>query len=141
MPTADAAGWQRLLAAEVERAIALGRPADQVGDLAYETVITEWHAQNGAKPRPGHCVGCDAQLGPDRFIAMPGVQTCPGGAALGCLARFGRRWRGAAVAALRDLGVVRPPPPPKTRKASAKPPRVARAPEQLGLQLDTVKVA
>lgn len=127
--------WQVMLADELARARELGRPAAVAGDVAFEACVALWHQQHGARPRQGRCAGCDLQLGPARFVASPGVEVCPGGATLTCLATYGRRWRGEAVAGLRAVGVTRPAPPPKRRAPAPKPPRPAREAVQLGLQL------
>lgn len=81
-------------------------PRAEAERLAYGEALHEWHRRHGARPDRSRCAGCDQlvsgadvlDFGTDGRVHSAGD----------CLERYGRRWRGAAEAALRRFGIVPP---------------------------------
>jgi hypothetical protein len=74
--------------------------------LAFSEMILEWHRRYGARPNPHRCAGCgDALIGEHVLALCDGARVHLDGArGVNCVITYGKKWRGAAVAALRDLG-------------------------------------
>jgi hypothetical protein len=74
--------------------------------LAFGEMILEWHRRYGARPDPHRCAGCG-----DDMLSEGGLALSDGARVhfdavrgVGCIITYGQKWRGAAVAALRELG-------------------------------------
>ena len=99
--------WRRWYHRTVDyRAIVGKRTLAEALPLAYGDAVCEWHKRFGASPPEGVCAGCGGPL------EGQGVYSLHDGARLhddGCLTRYGRRWRTAAVEGLALLGISPPP--------------------------------
>ena len=74
--------------------------------LAFGEMILEWHRRYGARPDPDRCAGCG-----DDLPGKSGLALCDGARVhfdavrkVDCIITYGKKWRSAAVAALRELG-------------------------------------
>jgi hypothetical protein len=111
MDTAEAWSWHEWQAARIVHWFGGGHPWDESQRLAFGELILAWHGRHGALPDPGRCAGCD-----DEFPGEGGLVVDRDGArvhfdgsrGVHCIIAFGRRWRGAAVAGLRALGLDPP---------------------------------
>jgi hypothetical protein len=74
--------------------------------LAFGEMILEWHRLLGVPPEPNHCAGCGGELpGEGGFYLCDGAYVhFDGVRGVDCIVKYGKKWRGAAVAALRMLG-------------------------------------
>jgi hypothetical protein len=78
--------------------------------LAFGEMLLEWHRRHGARPDPHRCAGCG-----DDMPGNGGLTLCDGARVhfdavrgVNCIISYGRKWRRAAVAALRELGFDQP---------------------------------
>ena len=87
-----------------------GYPRIEAEQLAFGEVILEWHRRHGAPPDHHRCAGCsDALSGEVALILADGAHVHFGGIhGVKCIVSYGAKWRGAAVAALRELGLDPP---------------------------------
>jgi hypothetical protein len=107
----DAARWRRDFAIRtIHWAIGSKRTKVEAERLAYGELLKEWHERYGALPDPRRCAGCGNKL-PNNV----GLILCDGARihfdgmdGADCIIAYGRRWRGAAFAALCALGLERP---------------------------------
>ena len=79
--------------------------------LAYGDLILMWHRRHGVRPNPLRCAGCDDDLPDDAGIVVDGGDVrvhFDGVRHDDCIIAFGQKWRGAAVEALKGLGVDPP---------------------------------
>jgi hypothetical protein len=82
-------------------------PHAEAERLAYGELILQWHRWNGWRWPFWQCAGCGAPIS-----GVAALDLADGNRVhfdeRGCLIRFGRRWRGEAVAALRAIGLDLP---------------------------------
>jgi hypothetical protein len=78
--------------------------------LAFGEMLLEWHRRHGARPDPHRCSGCG-----DDGPGNGGLTLCDGARVhfdavrgVDCIISYGKKWRNAAVAALRELGFEPP---------------------------------
>jgi hypothetical protein len=78
--------------------------------LAFGEMLLEWHRRHGARPDPHRCAGCD-----DELPSKGGLTLCDGAVVhfdavrgVDCIVSYGRKWRGAAAAALNAIGICPP---------------------------------
>jgi hypothetical protein len=74
--------------------------------LAFGEMLLEWHHRHGVRPDPDRCAGCG-----DDMPSNGGLTLCDGARVhfdavrgVDCIIAYGKKWRGAAMAALHDLG-------------------------------------
>jgi hypothetical protein len=71
---------------------------------AWGELLNKWHLLYGRRWPVWQCSGCDEPIGD-----LPALSNIDGNRVhFGCCARFGGRWRGAAVIGLRALGLEPP---------------------------------
>jgi hypothetical protein len=79
--------------------------------LAFCDMTLRWHRRHGIRPDLGRCAGCGDEL-PDfagLVVDRDGVRVHFDAARRDdCIIAFGQKWRGAAVAALKALGLDPP---------------------------------
>jgi hypothetical protein len=94
---------------------ALHPPVEAAG-LAWGELLTRWHRLRGARTPEWQCAGCGSPIG-----GLPALTLSDGARVhfdrLDCLIRYGERWRRAATAGLRVLGLD--PPPDGTDRGDA----------------------
>jgi hypothetical protein len=80
----------------------------EAAELAWGELVNRWHRLHGARIRAPQCAGCGKPIG-----TGPPLELADGCRVhldtLDCLIGYGRRWRGAATAALQILGLIPPP--------------------------------
>jgi hypothetical protein len=80
------------------------RPRTEAELLAWGELLYKWHLLYGRRWPAWQCSGCGGPIG-----GLPALTNIDGNRVhLGCCARFGERWRGAAVTGLRVLGLQPP---------------------------------
>jgi hypothetical protein len=86
------------------------RPREEAERLAFADVILKWHHRHGMRPDSRRCAGCDDELnGEAGLVLCDGARVHLDGArGVNCAIAYGLKWRGAAVAALRALGLDPP---------------------------------
>jgi hypothetical protein len=74
--------------------------------LAFGEMVLEWHRRYGARPDPHRCAGCGDDMPSEGGLALSDGARVHFDAVrgVGCIITYGQKWRGAAVAALRELG-------------------------------------
>jgi hypothetical protein len=79
--------------------------------LAFGEMLLEWHHRHGARPDPHRCAGCGDELPSDSGIVLcDGARVhFDGVRRVDCIISYGKKWRGTAVAVLRELGFQPPP--------------------------------
>jgi hypothetical protein len=79
--------------------------------LAFGEMILEWHRRHSARSDPHCCAGCGDELVGGNILALcDGARVhFDGVRGVNCITAYGKKWRGAAVAALRAIGLVPPP--------------------------------
>jgi hypothetical protein len=92
------------------REIVGGGSQENAEELAFGDVIVEWHHRHGAHSDPRRCPGCGDELAGEADLAL-----CDGARVhldavrgINCVIAYGQKWRGAAVTALRALGLDAP---------------------------------
>ena len=107
-PAGNAAGaWVAWIRAEMRRHAHAGHDQESAWRLAYGAAVNEWRKRHGARPDPGRCAGCGESLGAASVIGLAdGAPVHADERLLGCTIAYGRRWRGAAEAALARLGIA-----------------------------------
>jgi hypothetical protein len=76
--------------------------------LAYGELLDEWRKSQGRRWPAWQCAGCDEPIGRLSALSPADENRVHFGEERECLIRFGRRWRGEAVAGLRGLGLEPP---------------------------------
>jgi hypothetical protein len=108
---ADPAWWRGLFEERAAiREIDRGRLREDAEGLAFGDVILEWHQRHGVRPDSRRCACCgDELVGEAGFVLCDGARVhLDGVRGVNCVIGYGQKWRGAAVAALRALGVDPP---------------------------------
>ena len=102
--------WRRRLRAETEHRRRAGDDKAQAAAYAFGALVTRWHAQQRGRPAmTGACAGCGRPLGGDPFDVGDGATVHLGGRhGTDCLIAYGTRWRTAAAAGLRRMGIEAP---------------------------------
>ena len=74
--------------------------------LAFGEMILEWHRRYGARPDPFRCAGCGDDMPSKGGMALSDGARVHFDAVrrVDCIIAYGQKWRGAAAAALRELG-------------------------------------
>jgi len=87
-----------------------GRPRQEAEGLAFGDVTVEWHRRHGTRSDPRRCAGCGGELaGEANLVLCDGARVHLGAVhGVNCVIAYGQKWRGAAVAALRALGLDPP---------------------------------
>jgi hypothetical protein len=87
-----------------------GRPREDAEVLAFRDTILEWHHRYGARPDSRRCPGCGDELGDEAGLVLcDGARVhLDGVRGVNCLITYGQQWRGAALVALRVLGLDPP---------------------------------
>ena len=87
-----------------------GHSRDEAERLAFGEMLLEWHRRHGARPDPNRCAGCGDELPSNGGLTLSdGARVhFDGVRGVNCIIAYGRKWRGAAVAAVRDLGIDPP---------------------------------
>jgi hypothetical protein len=76
--------------------------------LAYGELLDRWRKSHGRRWPAWQCAGCDEPIGGLSALSLADEYRVHFGEEQECLIRFGRRWRGEAVAALRAIGLDPP---------------------------------
>lgn len=103
----DASWWRERLAAKAVQWFVGDRDWEAAKRLAWGDLENEWHHQHGKRCPSWQCAGCDAPIGGSQALNLPDgnrVHFDP----IGCLIRFGKRWRSTAREALVALGLEPP---------------------------------
>jgi hypothetical protein len=99
--------WRERFTAKAVQWFVGGRDWDAAKRLAWGDLENDWHGQHGKRCPSWQCAGCDAPIGGSLVLNLPDgnrVHLDP----IGCLIRFGKRWRGDASEALVALGLEPP---------------------------------
>jgi hypothetical protein len=108
---ADPAWWRGFSEERAAiREIDGGRPREEAERLAFADVILKWHHRYGVRPDSRRCAGCGDELtGEAALVLCDGARVHLDGVhGVNCTIAYGQKWRGAAVAALRVLGLNPP---------------------------------
>jgi hypothetical protein len=108
---ADPAWWHDFFEERAAiREIDGGRSREDAERLAFDDVILKWHHHHGAHSDPRRCAGCGVKLvGEADLVLSDGARVHLDAArGVNCVITYGQKWRGAAVAALRALGLDPP---------------------------------
>jgi hypothetical protein len=83
-----------------------GRSRADAERLAFGEMILEWHRRYGACPDPHRCAGCGDGMPSKGGLALSDGARVHFDAVrrVDCIIACGQKWRGAAAAALRELG-------------------------------------
>ena len=103
----EARRWRDRLATRIVDWFHGDRGWEEARRLAWGDVENEWHDLHGRRWPSWQCAGCNAPLGGSQALNLPDgnrVHLDP----IGCLIRFGKRWRGDASEALVALGLDPP---------------------------------
>jgi hypothetical protein len=109
--TDDTAWWRDLFEERAAiRQFDGGYSRAEAERLAWEDLEYCRHRFSGERIAPDLCAGCLQPVDPAPALTLDdGCRVH-----LACVARYGRRWREAASAALAALGLTRPPSPDRT---------------------------
>lgn len=77
---------------------------EEAARRAYGHAQLDWHQRHGERPDPTVCPGCGMAVGTADVLPLAGGAVHN----LDCLRAYGLRWRGAAEAGLRGLGIEPP---------------------------------
>lgn len=104
----DAAWWRRhFIIRTIDRGRGGTRPHAKAAWLAWGELECRWHGLHGHRLPEWQCAGCDAPIG-----GLPALRLSDGNRThidnLDCLTRYGERWRGAATAGLKAMGINPP---------------------------------
>jgi hypothetical protein len=105
----EAHHWQVRLTAKTFDWFGRKRPWQEARLLAWGDLQNDWHLQHGTHFPAAQCAGCGKRIDGHEALDMPDgnrVHRDP----LDCAIAFGKRWRGAANAALAAFGLVPPVP-------------------------------
>jgi hypothetical protein len=106
------ASWRDRFAARIAHWSLDGqRPWQRAERLAFGEMILDWHRLHGASSEPGRCAGCGDEIANDIGFEVDGNGTrvhFDGDRRDDCIIAYGQKWRGAAIAGLRALGVNPP---------------------------------
>jgi hypothetical protein len=108
---ADPAWWRDFFKERAAiREIEGGRSQEDAEELGFNDVFLEWHRRHGAHPDPRRCPGCGDELAGEADLALCDGTRVHLDAVRGvnCVIAYGQKWRGAAVTALRALGLDAP---------------------------------
>ena len=105
--TADAAWWRDRYAALV-RWFHVDRQLVEAEAIAYGELLDEWRKSHGRRWPVWQCAGCDEPIGGLSALLLADENRVHFDEERECLIRFGRRWRGEAVAGLQALGFEPP---------------------------------
>lgn len=112
-----ASAWRRLYAARVRfwtmpRSDTLGKVTRHLnGDwIAWGDLQNRWHKRHGERPAAGLCAGCGEPIGDAEALTLSGAQTHLGRDP-DCLLAYGKKWRAAADAGLKAMGLSPPTTP------------------------------
>jgi hypothetical protein len=88
-----------------------GHSRVEAEELAFGEMLLEWHHRHGARPDPKRCAGCGDDMSSEGGLVLSDGARVHFDAVRGvdCIIGYGEKWRGAAVAAVRDLGFDPPP--------------------------------
>jgi hypothetical protein len=108
---ADPVWWRALFEQRAAlRQLNGGRLREEAEVVAFSDTILEWHHRSGARPDSRRCSGCGDELRGGADLAL-----CDGARVhldavhgVNCIITYGQKWRGAAVTALRTLGLDPP---------------------------------
>jgi hypothetical protein len=103
----DASWWQRRLIACSFQWLLGDRDWEEATHLAWGDLQSGWHDIHGRRWPTWQCAGCDRPIGGLEVLDLSDgnrVHLDP----IDCLITFGKRWRGAATAALVELGLEPP---------------------------------
>jgi hypothetical protein len=103
----DAAWWRRELTVRTLDRLLGDRTRGDAERLAFNHLVLEWHRDHGASVPKWQCAGCGKPIGGLEVLALADGNRVHF-QALDCLLRYGERWRSAATAALRSLGLDPP---------------------------------
>jgi hypothetical protein len=106
-------GWwhRHFIIRTIERELGGDRLHPEAERLAFGDMILEWHRRHGDRPDLGRCAGCGNQLPEFAGLVVDhdGVRVHFDAARRDdCIITFGQKWRSAAVAALKELGLDPP---------------------------------
>jgi hypothetical protein len=76
------------------------RRKDEAERLAYGELLDEWRNSHGRRWPVWQCAGCDEPIGGLSVLLLADENRVHFDEERECLVRFGRRWRGDAVAGL-----------------------------------------
>jgi hypothetical protein len=106
---ADPTAWRNLYSERADHHEFGGeRPRAEAERLAYGDLLNRWHMAHGRRWPDCQCAGCDAPIGGLSSLALPDDAQVHLDDKLDCLTRYGRRWRGEAIAALCVFGIKTP---------------------------------
>jgi hypothetical protein len=108
---AEAQAWHDRYAARIVHWFRGGDPWQEAERLAFGELILAWHRERGVRSDPARCAGCSGDLrnGADLILDYDGTRVhLDGVRGVDCIIAYGTRWRGAAVAGLRALGIDPP---------------------------------
>lgn len=103
----DAAWWRREYRVRTLHRLVTARTLGEAEVLAWGDLQNRWHRSHGKRVPSGQCAGCDQPIG-----GLPSFDLGDGNRVhlerLGCLIRYGDRWRSAATRALLEFGLKLP---------------------------------
>jgi len=106
--TADAAWWRDVYAARLVHWLHGDCRWVEAEAIAYGELLDEWRKSHGRRWPVCHCAGCDEPIGGLSALLLADKNRFHFVDERECLIRFGRRWRGEAVAGLQALGFEPP---------------------------------
>ena len=108
---AEGALWRDRRAARLVHWFRGRHPWQEAERLAFGELILAWHRRHGDRSDPDRCAGCGDDLPEDAGLVVDrdGARVHFDGArGVDCITAYGTRWRGAAVAGLRAVGLDPP---------------------------------
>jgi hypothetical protein len=106
---ADATAWLKLYSERADHhEVGSKRPRVEAERLAYGDLLSRWHMAHGRRWPAWQCAGCGAPIGRLSALALPDDARVHFDHQLDCLTGYGKRWRGAAIAALCVFGIKTP---------------------------------
>jgi hypothetical protein len=101
--------WRDRYAVRISHWFSRGHwPRQEAEALAYAELMNEWHTCNGLRCPQSQCAGCGEPIAGRTALTLSD-NNCVHLDGFDCLLLYGQLWRGAAIAALRRLGLDPPP--------------------------------
>ena len=106
--TRDAGWWRRQFTIRTLDRLIGNRDREEAERLAFNDLVIEWHRLHGEQVPRDLCAGCRRPLAGAEAIDMIDGSRIHIADGYDCLIRYGERWRRAATAGLRVLGLDPP---------------------------------
>ena len=78
---------------------------NKAAGLAYGALVNRWHLLHGEQLDPGRCAGCGDVLGTKPQWRLPDGAWVHDDTQHDCLIVYGKKWRGAAIRGLTQIGI------------------------------------